>query len=191
MLMSKHMEREEYDQAQKLLEVLPQYTFDRRQLQANLYIKQRKYDEALELLEKKLMEEANEIQTILLKLMDIYIIENKMDEAEYFANVYQKTAQLYELWEYNSYVAHFQLAVAKKEGNQCITLLKSMFEAVEKKWNLNQSPLYIHVKVKEDNVSNLDQFLAIFLSGIEEDKELEFLRGNPEYLDLINRYSHR
>ena len=55
-----------------------------------------------------------------------------MDEAEYFANVYQKTAQLYELWEYNSYVAHFQLAVAKKEGNQCITLLKSMFEAVEK-----------------------------------------------------------
>ncbi len=116
------MEREEYDQAQKLLEVLPQYTFDRRQLQANLYIKQRIYDEALELLEKKLMEEANEIQTILLKLMDIYIIENKMDEAEYFANAYQKTAQLYELWEYNSYVAHFQLAVAKKEGNQCITV---------------------------------------------------------------------
>ena len=76
MLMSKHMEREEYDQAQKLLEVLPQYTFDRRQLQANLYIKQRIYDEALELLEKKLMEEANEIQTILLKLMDIYIIDS-------------------------------------------------------------------------------------------------------------------
>jgi putative transcriptional regulator len=107
MLMSKHMEREDYDQAQKLLEVLPKHPFDKRQLQANLYIKQRKYHEALELLEKKLIEEANEIQTILLKLMGIHIKENKIKEAEYFANISQKTAQIYDLWEYNS--SMFQL----------------------------------------------------------------------------------
>ena len=58
-------------------------------------------------MEKKLIEEANEIQTILLKLMGIHIKENKIKEAEYFANISQKTAQIYDLWEYNS--SMFQL----------------------------------------------------------------------------------
>lgn len=189
MLISKHMQREEYDQVQQLLDILPEYPFDKRQLQANLYIKQRKYHVAMELLEKKLIEEANEIQTILLKLMDINIKENKMEEAEYFANVSQKSAQLYDLWEYNSYIAYFQLAVFKKDETQCIKLLKSMFGAMMNKWNINRSPLYRHIKVKEDNLSNLEQFLHFFIAGVETDVELEFLRENPEYRKLIDQYS--
>lgn len=188
MLISKHMEREEYDQAQELMDILPKYPFDKRQLQANLYIKQRKYHEALELLENKLIEEANEIQIILLKLMEVHIKENKMEEAEYFANISQKTSQLYDLWEYSSYMALFQLAVSKKDENQCIRLLKSMFEAVVNKWNINHSPLYMHIKVKEDNISNLEQFLSFFIAGVKKDKELEFLRDNPEYRKLISQY---
>lgn len=57
---------------------MPEHSFDKRQLQANLYIKQKKYHEALELLEKKLMEEATEIQTILLKLMEIHVKKTKL-----------------------------------------------------------------------------------------------------------------
>lgn len=189
MLISKHMEREEYDQVQELLDILPKHPFDKRQLQANLYIKKGKYHVALELLEKKLIEEANEIQTILLKLMEVHIKENKMEEAEHFANTSQKTAQLYDLWEYNSYMAHFQLALSRKDENQCIKLLKSMFAAMMNKWNINRSPLYMHIKVKEDNISNLEQFLSFFIAGVEKDKELEFLRDNPEYRKLINQYA--
>ncbi len=189
MLISKHMEREEYAQAQELIDVLPKHPFDKRQLQANLYIKQRKYYEALELLEKKLIEETNEIQTILLKLMEVHIKENKISEAEYFADISQKTAQLYDLWDYNSYVAHLQLAVLKKDENRCVELLKSMFAAMLNKWNINDSPLYKHIKAKEENISMGEQFLSALIAGVEKDKELEFLRGNPEYLKLISRYS--
>ena len=189
MLISKHMQRGEYDKAQELMDVLPKHLFDKRQLQVNLYIKQRKYAEALELLEKKLIEEINEIQTILLKLMGIYIKENKIEEVEYFADISQKTARLYDLWDYNSYVAHFQLAVSKKDENRCIELLKSMFAAMSTKWNINNSPLYRHIKTKEDNAPMGEQFLPVLIAGVENDEELEFLRDNPEYLKLISRYS--
>lgn len=189
MLISKHMEREEYNQAQELMDALPKHPFDKRQLQANLYIKQRKYSEALELLEKKLIEETNEIQTILLKLMEVHIKENKMGEAEYFADISQRTIDLYDLWDYNSYVAHFQLAVLKKDEELCIELLKSMFAAMSNKWDINSSPLYKHIKAKEDNGSTREQFLTALIAGVEKDKELEFLRDNPEYLKLISRYN--
>jgi hypothetical protein len=85
-------------------------------------------------------------------------------------------------------VAHFQLAVLKKDENRCIELLTSMFEAMSTKWNINNSPLYRHIKAKEDNVSMGEQFLHALIAGVENDEELEFLRGNPEYLKLISRY---
>lgn len=136
-----------------------------------------------------MIEETNEIQTILLKLMEVHVKENKIGEAEYFADISQRTARLYDLWDYNSYVAHFQLAVLKKDENRCIELLKSMFAAMFNKWNINRSPLYRHIKAKEDNVSMREHFLSALIAGIEKDKELEFLRTNPEYLALISYYS--
>jgi len=185
MLISKHMERSEYDKAQKLIDDLPENSFDKQQLQANLYIKEKNYHQALELLEKKLVEEVNEIQTILLKLMEIHFKENKIKEAEYFAEVSEKTAKLYDLWRYNSYVAYFQLAVFKKDATGCIELLKSMLTEMSNKWNINSSPLYRHIKVKEDDSSMKELFLQSLINEVNQNKELAFLKDNLELLELI------
>lgn len=188
-LISKRIEREEYDKAQELINVLPEHSFDKRQLQVNLYIRQKKYHEALEILEKKLIEEVNEIQTILLKLMEIHVKEDKIEEAEYFADISEKTAKLYDLWDYNSYVAYFGLAVFKKDTTRCVELLKSMLTAMSSKWDINSSPLYKHIKTKEDDSSMEELFLPALIKEVKNDEELAFLRNNPEFIKLLRKYN--
>lgn len=53
MLVSKSIERDEFDKAQELINDLAKHSFDYRPLQVNLLIKQNKSDEALDILEMK------------------------------------------------------------------------------------------------------------------------------------------
>jgi thioredoxin-like negative regulator of GroEL len=83
MLASKYIGHEEYDKAQEMLDLLPERSaMDKKQLQANLWIKQGKLSEATELLERKLlMIVSNEIQIILISLADIALKEGSNQDA--------------------------------------------------------------------------------------------------------------
>jgi len=187
-IISNHMERKEYDKAQELINSIPKQSVDKRQLQADLFIKQGKKYESLELLEQILIGKVNELQMILLKLMEVNMEENKMNEADYIANVFKETAELYDLWEYNSNMANLELAVFKKDEEESIKLLKCMFEGMRKKWDINSSPLYKNIKAKEGNSIMSDQLVSLFLKEIEKDEKFKFLRNNQKYLELINNY---
>ena len=82
-------------------------------------------------------------------------------------------------------MAHFQLAVLKKDEELCIELLKSMLTEMSNKWNINSSPLYRHIKVKEDDSSMKELFLQSLINEVNQNKELAFLKDNLELLELI------
>ncbi|HZK33152.1 MAG TPA: helix-turn-helix transcriptional regulator [Tissierellaceae bacterium] len=187
-MISKYIKQEEYKKAQKLIDSISKQAIDKSGLQANLFIKQGKNYRALEILEQNLLVKVNEIQVILLKLMGVNMKENKIEEAEYMANTFEETAKLYDLWEYNSYTANFELAVFKKDEEESIRLLKCMFEAMKKKWDINSSLLYKNIKSKENNIGMENLLLSSLIKEIERDEKFEFLRSNQRYLKLINQY---
>ncbi len=186
-MISKYIEQEEYNKAQELIDSIPKQSIEKTGLQVNLYIKQGKNNEVLELLEQNLLVKVNEIQIILLKLMGVNMKENKIEEAEYMANIFEGTAKLYDLWEYNLYAANFELAVLKKDEEESIRLLKCMLEAMKKKWDINSSLLYKNIKTKENNIGIENLLLSSLIKEIEKDEKFEFLRSNQRYLKLINQ----
>lgn len=56
------------------------------------------------------------------------------------------------------------------------------------KWDINSSPLYRHIKTKEDDSSMEELFLSALIKEVKNDKELAFLRNNPELLKLLSKY---
>ena len=115
-LISKLMGKQDYEQAQEILNTLPKKSpVDREQAQANIYIAQGDLEKAAKLIEEKLLSATNEIHAALMTLMEIALKEERMEAAKYIADVDKQAAQLFDLWEYNSYVAHFQLS---KVGQQ-------------------------------------------------------------------------
>ena len=51
----------------------------------------------------------NEIPTMLLTLMEIAIKQERYDDAEIIADIYKEMHEVFGLWKYSSYTAHFQL----------------------------------------------------------------------------------
>lgn len=191
MLISKYMMRQEYEKAQMLIDGLPNTPFDKKQLQANLYVKRGQLQEASELLERRLIGAANEIQSSLMVLMKIALDEESYEAAEFFADVSGKTAALYELWEYNVYTAHFLLYVAQKDAEKCVSTLKHMLGAMQKKWDLSSTRLYKHIQPKEGEGSGtfLKQIEARLIGELKSDGEYDFLQSNPEFIELTRQYN--
>lgn len=134
MLISRYMGRKEYERAQELLNSLPEQDFfDKKQIQVNLLIELGKLGEAAKAAEEKLLSATNEIHATLMSLMEIAIKEDRIDDAEYIANVSKKGADLFDLWEYNSYVAHFQLYLVTKQRKKVLKILVSMLKSLTHK----------------------------------------------------------
>lgn len=185
-LISKLMEKKEYTKAQEILDRIPKKNpVDREQLQANIYIEQGELHKAEKLTEEKLLSATMEIHGILLTLMEIAIKEKRLDDAEYIADVHKKAAQLFDLWEYDTYVAHFQYYLATKKRVEFLKILLPMLKSLTSKWEINKSPLYRCIKTKEaDNFGAKLQKMII--RSIDEDEDTEFLKDNPELKKIIN-----
>lgn len=189
MLISRYMGRKEYERAQELLNSLPEQDFfDKKQIQVNLLIELGKLGEAAKAAEEKLLSATNEIHATLMSLMEIAIKEDRIDDAEYIANVSKKGADLFDLWEYNSYVAHFQLYLVTKQRKKVLKILVSMLKSLTHKWEINQSPLYRHIKTKEVDKTFGPKMPQTLIDSLRHDEDSAYWRENQELEKVLEEF---
>lgn len=187
-LISKLIERGEYDQAQEILDTFSKESpVDRKQLQANLYIARGELEKAAQMTEEKLLSATNEIHACLMTLMEIAMKENRMEDAEEIADIDKQAAQLFDLWEYNSYVAHFQLYEATKNRMKSMKILVPMLKSLTKKWDINHSPLYRHIKKKEVDRAFGPKLQKAMIQSIRCDEETTYLTDSLEMKEFIKQ----
>lgn len=114
------------------------------------------------------------------------IKEKRFDDAAYIADVDKQAAKTFDLWEYNSYVAHFQLYSACKNRIECLKILVPMLKSLTKKWDINQSPLYRHIKTKEVDKGFGPMLQKTIVKSICTDKDTEFLKDSPELKEFLD-----
>ncbi|WOO39089.1 helix-turn-helix transcriptional regulator [Anaerocolumna sp. AGMB13020] len=189
MLVSKYMEQEEYDKSQEMLDLLPESAdLDKMLLQANLYRHQNKLEEAAEILERKLLMEVNEIHGILMNLIDIALKMENLRTADHLAELSVNLSDRFDLWGVNAYLIPLEVALAKKNVKDCLSLIKSVLSAVASPWKVSDSLLYSHIPVKEETQQNYcKQLFSAFLAEMESSPKYEFLHDNVEFRHLIER----
>lgn len=189
MLASKYMSQEKCDKAQEMIDLLPQRTaLDKNQLQANLFIKQNKLAEAAKLLERKLLMEINEMQIILIELADVALKEGSHEDASHLAELSRNTVKMFDLWDYYSFVAPLQVAIAQENVQDSIALLKSILAAALTPWEMGKSPLYRHMEVKANQENFGAQILPALLTELENGSQYAFLQSNEDFQQLIKQY---
>lgn len=188
-LISKLIEKQEYDEAQEILNTFSKESWvDRKQLQANLHIAKGEYSKAAQLTEEKLLSATNDIHACLMTLMEIAIKEDRMSDAEYIADVDKDATKLFDLWEYNSYVAHFQLYDATKNSIKALKIFLPMLKSLTKKWEIDKSPLYCHIQKKEVGGIIGPKVQKYFIQAINNDEEMSYLKENPEIQEVIKEF---
>ena len=191
-LIADALERQDYAGAQALLDsVSDPSPVDKRQIQANIFIAQGELSRAAKTMEEKLLSANNEIHAALMTLMEIAIKENRLDDADSIAKVDKQAAEIFDLWEYNRYVAQFQLYSACGNRAGCLKLLVPMLRSLTKKWDINRSPLYRHIKTKEVDASFGPMLQKTILKSLCEDKDTEFLKDSPELKSFLEETNQR
>lgn len=160
---------------------------DLNRLQGRLYIKKGDFDKASELFSYKLIEATTDIFTILISMMEIALKDGRKEDAKYFAEILEKTTDLYDLWDYNGQVGYFKLYSDEKDADNFVIVLKKMLEAMKKPWNPSKSKLYANMKVNQSE-EGFEQFIDTFVNTLKSDVEgeLGFVKNNEEFNELIN-----
>ena len=190
MLASKYTSHEEYDKAQQMLDLLPEGTaLDKTQLQANLWIKQGQLNEAANLLESKLFVMGiSEIPIFLTNLAEIAVKEGNYEDASHLAEVSRDTAKLFDLWDYYSYIVPLQVALARENVQESISLLESMLASALTPWEIKNPALYRHIADKVNREGSGKLMLPGLLSELENGSKYAFLRSTPEFHKLLEQY---
>ena len=152
-------------------------------------IKQNKLAEAAKLLERKLLLTGiNEIQITLISLADIALKEGNHQDAAHIAELSQKAAKLFDLWDYYSLVAPLQVAIAQENVSDSISLLKSMLSATLTPWEMKDSVLYHHMVIKGNQEDISSRLLPALLLELESDPKYAFLHASPAFQQMIEQF---
>lgn len=180
-MINKYINRKDYTEAELLLnDVVEKPCIDKKRLQARLYVAYDRLEEAARMEEERLLLLANDMQAVLLSLMDIAIKDQRNEDAFYIAEASKKAAEVFDLWKYSSYIAQFELYSKTKQRAKCLKVLIPMLSSLRHTWNINESPLYRHIKTKNvDNGFGLKLQKEI-LSSIRDDEQTAFLKDASE-----------
>ncbi len=146
MLISYARNRGDFSKAEELINLLPFSAVDKEEQLAILYQQQKRYKDAEKIWEHRVLNGVTHIQTALVNMLETASFEGRDSDADFFADAYETIARQFCLPEWMCYNAHLQLAMARKDKNKSLTLLKKMLPAMKIKWVAQASPLYRHAE---------------------------------------------
>lgn len=208
MLAGKYLSSHELEKAERMLELLPDETTDKRALKARLLEQQGKREDAALLLERWIQENLTEMQTALLKLMTIADDEGENERAVQIAEIGSKTAKLYGMWGYSPVLFHLELAIKKKDVEKSLEYIEEVLaQTAASPMELPEAPLLAHVRAyakktaaqKDDTEQQTDKkekekkyrrnMLASLIREMRaESEEYAFLREDERFIRLLERY---
>lgn len=157
---------------------------NREEQLAILYHKQKKYEDAEKIWEHRVLKGVTDIQTALINMLEIALLEKCNDNAEFFADMYKTITRQFCFPEWMRYNAHLLLAIDKKNKDECLSILKKMLPAMKKEWNVQDCQLYRNAKDSESTLfsSRLADTLCDELATKEE---YAFVRDCIEFRELM------
>lgn len=180
MLVIKYMRREEFEQAERLLETLPDMPVDKKNLKALLCMNQGKRQEAIRVLEEQLWYFANQVQATLISLMRCFFEMEKEEEIRICVQKIKDMTESFGLWNYNSYVAEFQMAYQRKDREKIMLSLRKMLKAMQTPYDRSGFPLYAEL----ENTNQEGNHMKLIASKMIEELNKEYALDEKESLEF-------
>lgn len=182
-LVSRYIEKKDFEKAQQLLDRIPPLGYDKKLMQAMLYEKQNKYDEAYEIYERMIYMDANEMCNVIQSLLNLLCKEEKYETAEKYGAIVKTVAKIFDLGAYIENTPDMFIGISMKDKERSLDAMEKLVRAIDSAQKAVKSDLYKHMKMKES--SNLDAVRMMIKRGLESDEELEFLREEPRFKLMI------
>lgn len=196
MRVSRYIRQGKTEAAQEVLDTIQDKTDlisalpDKLMLQVSIYLQQHKADLAVLELEKALFKDITRVQMLLTKLVDAELASGNTEFACKIAEKASAMVDVFDMWEYNRYVASYRIVEQQKNADKMLHLLEQMLEALTTHWSLTESVLY-HRMAPETKAVQSREMISVLLNGLETDPECAYLRDHPKFNELIIKYKNK
>lgn len=192
MLASRAIGEAEYERAQELIDRLPEYNdLDKRMLQARLWMSEGKLEEAGNIYARKAIAEVNSLQMPLVQLIHIAMEQGDTKQADRLVKCGQELTELFGFWNYNTHLFALEKAIVQQNAKESLAVLSEMIEALLVPWEKERCPFFEYIESKKESVNFGEKMLSNILSELEHNPEYDFLREEPEFLELIVKYQKK
>ena len=190
MLVNRYIDRGDLEQAQDVLDSMPDRNTviedyaDKLMLQVKIYMKQDRAADAAKELEQALLTGINKVQMYLLKLADAELAAGEPDKAKHIARVHQDMVKLFELWECSAFAAALSLAMEFKDKEQILPLLQGILRTAQEPWDMSATCLYHRIAGTEKKAADKAMTSAL-LHSVAQYAEYDFLRDDPRFQNIL------
>lgn len=191
MLASKYIRSGNDAMAQETLDLMPDrndltaYMADKLMLQVEIDKHCGRLGEASERLQGELLKRLQKVQLLLWKMVDMELQSGDMTRARAIAERSPKMVELFDLWAYTAYLAPLQVALAEKDTQGCLPILRGLLETLQKPWDAKRTTLFNRLPSQP---SQMGQMLPAVLSEIKSQPQYAFLQSSAEFQKLITEY---
>lgn len=182
------LRRGDYSRAGEVLTRLPDSAPDKIMLGVEILKNRGQPGQAAKALQGELLKAVSRVQMLLLALTDAELAAGEKDRAEKIGEKASRLPELLDLWGYNAFIAPLQLAMAERDEDRCVSLLRKLFPAVQTPWEIGKSPLYCRIAKEKGKSRDLSRFLPRIVREIESEDKYDFLKDNREFQRLIREY---
>lgn len=180
-----YLKKEDYEQAQKYLDRLPkQGVVSPKQMQANLYVRQGKTEEAWKLYEEILFAGFNMLNGALGGIFSLSLKEQDMEKAEKIVEKQRELVRIMEMGRYMGNMSEMELKIAQKDKEGVLEALSQIAESLEDMYSFRESWLYSHMKF---NDTSSGEIVLMLKKAVKNDRELDFIRDDPRYGVILEK----
>ena len=190
MLISYNRKIRNYSKAEELISTFPSSSVDKEEQLAILYTEQEKFLDASKIWEHRVLNSVTELQTALMNMLEIAVKENRMQDADFYAEIYEQVSKLCHVPPYLPYIAKLQLSVIEQDKANCLAALRSLLPAMQEKWRPQECPLYRHLDGGETNILS-ERLFDRMKNELERGSDFSFLSDDPEYQQILEELNGR
>ena len=132
MLAGKYIKNSDYDMTSNLMDRIPEINIDKTSYQSEILIHQGKISEAATMLEAKLLQELQKVQTHLYELINIEWKAKQREKEMQISTIAHDMVSLFGLWNYSAVIPFLQIALYRKDVTQSIQYISSVLKESHK-----------------------------------------------------------
>lgn len=187
-LTSIYSRKKEYEKAQEILNKIPEIVIDKKFKQAVLFNCSGKIDEAYDIFEGILLENAHKTLDVFILIITMLCEENKFSEAEVYLESVKKHVEAFDLGTYHKYPLELLLAKEMQDKERVIETVIKMVNEAGSKDNSLKSKLYKHRNAKEKNEQSEEWHRSLVIELIEKDNSLDFIKNDSRIKSLLGQH---
>lgn len=176
----------EYEEAQKLLDQIPPVGFDKRITQASLYHHQGEYEKAYEIHEGMIYQYSYNVVSSLMQIITLLCEQNDYETALTYADIVSSVAEQFDLGKYFGAASKLMVYLKLKDEHNSLRTFEEMMQGIDSIQSVRNSKLYSHMQFNENY--GIDNMKEMIMKSLEIDDELDFIRENERFKQLLKKY---